>query len=120
MRAEPRKGSLGSTRQEEKESGSEQENARRDEHREDGEARGETAGSDAGGGDHVAMHGPPDFGAGKGGDGEDQIKGQEEKEIKVAGEDGGGEQFEKRDDCGVEVVAIGTCGENLHYGQEEE
>ena len=51
--------------------------------------------------------------------GEQQVQGEEHEEVEIDGEDCGGQQFQERDDRGVEMIAIGLGGEDLHHRQEK-
>ena len=103
-----RKRGFGGARQDEEQSRGEGQDAERDDGGQHSQARVEAL-QPVARGDRGAAHRAADLARGEGGDGEKQIERQEQEEIEIDGEDGGGKQFEKRDDGGIKIIAIAAA-----------
>ena len=117
------KGRVGGPRQKEKEPGSHRQHAKSDESDEASQSGTKGAAGpacDLPGALLDGLNGAADLRTGQCGDREEQKQTQEQEEIQLNRKQRGGEQLQKRDDGGVEVIPIGFGGENSEDGDKED
>src|SRR5215467_5068438 len=117
-RYQPAECGVGAAGQEKKQSCREHENATRNKHGQRRQARMKAL--QAGARNLVGLlHGAADFGTGERGNRRQQIEAKEEQKVQAGREDRSRQDFQERYDGGVEIIAIGTSGQNLDDGEEE-
>src|SRR5205085_12450775 len=119
MREEVRKSGLRSARQNEKKAGGESQNAERHQRGKQRQARVEAFQSAARRG-RGAIHRAANLRARQGRNCEEQVQSEEQEEIEIDGQDGGRQQFQERNGCSIEIIAIGPGGKNFHHREKKQ